>query len=173
MTVTKITTNDFLSKMESSDIVLIYEYYDGLQISFGNSNCRYLIEIETDKYASHQYEIFEMVKDLEGLKEFGYTSRFKSELYYDSLFVNENLKSLHLSHMKNIGDVKQLGNIMNLCIDDFNVKWLNLLPKTLKIIEISSLYVENEEEYNMIIEYFNEHNIDYYFDDYSNWIPEN
>jgi hypothetical protein len=169
MTIIKITNNDFLKRMESAEIVLVYEYYNGLQISFGDSNCRYLIE--TDEYVPHQYEIFEMVKDLEGLKEFGYTSRFKSELYYDSLTVNKNLKTLHLSHMKDM-ELKQLGNIQNLCLDTFRVTWLNLLPKTLKIIEISSLDVESKEDYNIIIEYFDLHNIDYYFDDYSNWTPE-
>ena len=171
MTVTKITNNEFLTRMETSEIVLVKEYCDGLQISFGDSNNLYLIE--TDEYVPHQYEIFDMVKDLEGLEEFGYTSKFTTELYYDSLTVNKNLKTLHLSHMENIYDIKQLGNIKNLCLTDFNIKWLNLLPKTLKIIEISNLNVESEEEYNMIIEYFDTHNIDYYFDDYSNWAPDN
>ena len=171
MPITKITNNEFLKRMETEPIVLVKEVQYGLQISFGNSNYHY--SIETDEYVPHQFEIFEMVKGLEGLKEFGYTSKFTSELYYDSLFVNKNLKTLQLSHMENIDDIKQLGNIENLCLDAFNIKWLNLLPKTLKIIEISTLDIESEEEYNRIIEYFNEHNIDYYFDDYSNWTPEN
>ena len=166
---TKITNNEFLSMMESAEIVLVKEEYNGIEISFGNSNNQFLIE--TDEYVPHQFEIFEMVKELEGLKEFEYTSKNTSELYYDSLTVNPNLETLILSHMENIGDIKQLGNIKNLCLGTFKVAWLNLLPKTLKIIEISNLEVENEEEYNMIIEYFNDHNIDYLFEDYSNWKP--
>ncbi len=165
----KITEEEFFKKMESANIVLVHEEYDGLKVSFGDTNCWYLFE--TDKYVSHQFDIFEMVKDLEGLKEFEYTSKFTSELYYDSLVVNPNLETLLLSHMENIEDIKQLGNIKNLCLGTFKAGWLNLLPKTLKIIEISNLDVENEEEYNMIIEYFNDHNIDYLFEYYSNWKP--
>ena len=165
----KITKNEFLTRMESAEIVLVKEKKDGLQVSFGNSNCWYLIE--TDEYVPCQFEIFEMVKDLEGLKEFEYTSKFTSELYYDSLIVNPNLETLLLSHMENIDDVKQLGNIKNLCIGTFKVAWLNLLPKTLKNIEISSLEVKSEEEYNMIVEYFDDHNIEYLFEDYSEWRP--
>jgi len=165
-----ITEEEFFKRMESAEIVLVKEVDDGLKVSFGKTNCWYLFE--TDKYVPHQFDIFEMVKDLEGLNEFEYTSKFTSELYYDSLIVNPNLKTLLLSHMENIENVKQLGNIKNLCLGSFKVAWLNLLPKTLKIIEISSLELESEEDYNMIIEYFESHNIDYYFDDYSGWIPD-
>jgi hypothetical protein len=170
MSVTKITTNELLEKMESAEKVLVYEYYDGLRISFGGETYQYLIE--TEEYVPQQYEIFETIKDLEGLKEFEYTSRFPSELYYDSLTVNENLKTLHLSHMENIYDIKQLGKIENLHLDGFKIKWLNFLPKTLKKIEVSSLDVESEEENNIVIEYFRSHDIEYYFDDYCDWMPD-
>ena len=171
MSVIKITTNEFLKKMESTEKVLIYEYYNGMQISFGSTtNYKYLIE--TDEYFLHQYEIFRMVKDLKGLKEFGYTSRFPSELYYDSLAVNENLKTLHLSHMENISDVSKLGNVKNLYLARFKAEWLNLLPKTMKKIEISSLDVESEEENRLVVEYFKSNNVDYYIDDYGGeWMP--
>lgn len=165
----KITEEEFLKRIESANIVLVHEEYNGLKVSFGDTNSWYLFK--TNKCVYHQFEIFEMVKELEGLKEFEYTSKITSELYYDSLTVNPNLETLILSHMENIGDIKQLGNIKNLCLGTFKVEWLNLLPKTLKIIEISNLEVENEEEYNMIIEYFNDHNIDYLFENYSNWKP--
>lgn len=169
LTKTKITTNELLEKMESAEKVLVYEYYDGLQISFDGINYQYLIE--TEEYVPHQYEIFEAAKDLNSLKEFEYTSRFPSELYYDSLTVNENLKTLHLSHMENIHDIKQLGNVENLHLNSFELKWLKFLPKTLKKIEISSLELESEEENNILIEHLKKNNIEYYFDDYGNWIP--
>jgi len=165
----KITSNDFLSKLENADKALVYEYYDGLHIALDNDDYKYLIE--TKDYVPLQYEIFEMIKDLDGLKEFGYTSRFPSELYYDSLTVNENLKTLHLSHMENISDAKQLGNVESLYVASFNVRWLNLLPKTLKKIEVSSLEVESEEEHRVVVKYFDDNKIDYYFDDYGNWMP--
>lgn len=170
MSFIKITTNDFLSKLENAEKVLVYEYYDGLQIALDSTDYEYLIE--TDEYVPLQYEIFEMVKNLHGLKEFGYTSRFPSELYYDSLAVNENLKTLHLSHMENISDPKQLGSIKNLYLARFKIEWLNLLPKTMKKIEISSLDVESEEENRLVVEYFKSNNVDYYIDDYGGeWMP--
>jgi len=166
----EITKNDFLTRMETADTVLVKEIDEGLQVSFGDTNRWYLIE--TDEYVPHQFEIFEMVKDLEDLEEFEYTSKFTSELYYDSLLVNPNLETLLLSHMENIEDVKQLGNIKNLCLGTFKVAWLNLLPKTLEMIEISELELENAEDYNMIVHYFESNNIDYYVDDYSGWVPD-
>lgn len=170
MSVINITTNEFLKKMERAEKVLVYEYYNGIQISFGTTNYKYLIE--TNEYEPHQYEIFDMLKNLDGLKEFGYTSRFPSELYYDLLTVNENLKTLHLSHMENISDPKQLGNVKNLYLARFKAEWLNLLPKTMKKIEISSLDVESEEENRLVVEYFKSNNVDYYIDDYAGeWMP--
>ena len=170
MSLIKIASNDFFSKLKNAKKALVYEYYDGLHIALDSANYEYLIE--TKDHAPIQYEIFEMIKDLEGLKEFGYTSRFPYELYYDSLMVNENLKTLHLSHMEKISDAKQLGSVENLYLARFNVMWLNLLPKTLKKIEVSSLEVESEEENRVVIKYFDDNKIDYYFDDYGGyWMP--
>jgi hypothetical protein len=73
--------------------------------------------------------------------------------------------------MKGITDVKQLGNIDELYLNEFELDSLNFLPKTLKIIYIASLNAESEEDYNTIIEYFSQNNIEYYFDDYSDWHP--
>lgn len=186
MSVTKITIQDFLSIIESAEKVHVYEYYEGLKISFDT-----ILHMERWKIATafdhliewkggEQYLIFQKIEALQNLKEFDYTSRF-SDTRYDSLNVNEMLKTLHIRHMKGITDVKQLGNIDELYLAEFGfhhevsgeeeVESLSCLPKTLKYIYIASLNVESEEEYNKIIEYFSQNNIDYYFDDYSDWYP--
>ena len=186
MSVTKITIQDFLSIIESAEKVHVYEYYEGLKISFDT-----ILHMERWKIAAafdHLIEwkggeqdlIFQKIEGLQNLKEFEYTSRF-SDTRYDSLNVNEMLKTLNIRHMKGIADVKQLGNIDELYLAEFGfhhevsgeeeVESLSCLPKTLKYIYIASLNVESEEEYNKIIEYFSQNNIDYYFDDYSDWYP--
>lgn len=158
--------------MESAEIALVKEEYNGIVISFGNSNNQFLIE--TDEYVPHQIEIFEMVKDLEDLKEFRYTSKFETELYYDSLVVNKNLRTLHITDMDTIDNAKQLGNIENLRLDTFySIRSLKLLPESLKNIKIYNLNVGNEEEYNTIVGYFDDHNIKYSFENYYCWSPDN
>jgi len=174
MSAIKITIDKFLVIMETAINVLIYEYYDGLQISIDDEKVEYLIE--TEEYRSEQFQIFEKLKTLQTLVEFKYTTRFGTEIEYETLQVPGSLKRLSISHMEKIKDVKQLGNIEYLYLEDiagFKVNWLNLLPKTLKKIDISSLDIENQDEFNKIIEYFNAHDIEYYIDDYCNYSAEN
>lgn len=168
-----ITIDEFLVKMESSLSVSVYEYYDGLQISIDSENFGYLLE--TEDYLPKQLQIFKKLETLGNLVRFEYTSRFPTEIDYETLLVPKNLKNLTISHMKKISDVTQLGNIEYLCLqgNSCEIKFLNLLPKTLKKIDIMSLEVQNQEDYDEIIEYFNTHNISYYIDDYSNYSPEN
>lgn len=185
MSVTKISIQDFLSMIESVEKVHVYEYYDGLNISFDTilyerwkiaASSTHLIEWR----GGEQDMIFQKIETLQNLKEFDYTSRFR-DTRYDSLNANEMIKTLHIRHMKGIADVKQLGNIDELYLAEFGfhheasgeeeLESLNCLPKTLKYIYIASLNVESEEEYNKIIEYFSQNNIDYYFDDYGDWRP--
>ncbi len=168
-----ITIDEFLVKMESSLSVSVYEYYDGLQILIDSENFGYLLE--TKDYLLEQLQIFKKLETLENLVRFEYTSRFPTEINYETLLVPKNLKNLTISHMKKISDVTQLGNIEYLCLEcnSYEIKFLNLLPKTLKKIDIMILEVGNQEEYNEIIEYFNTNNIRYYIDDYSDYAPEN
>jgi len=186
MSVTKINIQDFLSMIESAEKVHVYEYYDGLKISFdtilhmGRWKIASAFEHLIEWRGGEQDMIFQKIETLQNLKEFEYTSRF-SDTRYDSLNVNEMLKTLHIRHMKGITDVKQLGNIDELYLADFGFRHegsgeeelesLKCLPKTLKIVYIASLNVESEEDYNKIIEYFSENNIEYYFDDYCDWCP--
>ena len=175
MSINKIITIDnFLERMKNAQIVLIYEYYNGLEVSIDDDKVEYLIK--TEEYRKEQYQIFEEIKRLKSLREFKYTSRFDTELDYETLSVPSNLFRLTISHMEKISDMKQLGNIEELYLEGnagFNVTWLNLLPKTLRKIEISSLEVESQEEYDKIIGYFNVHKIKYYIDDYCNYTPKN
>ena len=176
MSVTKINIQEFLSMIESAEKVHVYEYYDGLNISFDTilhmgiwkiaAAFDHLIELQ----GGEQDLIFEKIETLQNLKEFDFTSRF-SEIRYDSLNVNEMLKTLHIRHMKGISDIKQLGNIDELYLDEFELESLEFLPKTLQTMYISSLNVESEEDYDKIIEYFSQNNIDYHFDDYCDWYP--
>jgi len=169
-----ITIDNFLERIKNAQIVLIYEYYNGLEVSIDDDKVEYLIK--TEEYRKEQYQIFEEIKSIKSLTEFKYTSRFDTELDYETLSVPSNLCRLTISHMEKISDVKQLGNIEALYLEgnaSFNVMWLNLLPKTLREIEISSLEVENQEEYDKIIEYFNVHKIKYYIDNYCNYTPKN
>jgi len=168
-----ITIDNFLERIKNAQIVLIYEYYNGLEVSIDDDKVEYLIK--TEEYRKEQYQIFEEIKSIKSLTEFKYTSRFDTELDYETLSVPSNLCRLTISHMEKISDVKQLGNIEALYLEgnaSFNVMWLNLLPKTLREIEISSLEVENQEEYDKIIEYFNVHKIKYYIDNYCNYTPK-
>jgi len=169
-----ITMSEFLKNMERFHTILVYEYYYGLEITVDDEKIEYLIK--TEVYTKEQSQIFKKIKELKGLVDFKYTSRFDTELDYETLSVPSNLYRLTISHMEKISDVKQLGNIEELYLEGnagFNVTWLNLLPKTLRKIEISSLEVESQEEYDKIIEYFNVHNIKYYIDDYCNYTPKN
>jgi hypothetical protein len=169
-----ITIDNFLARLKSAQIVLLYEYYNGLEVSIDDDKVEYLIQ--TEEFIDEKSQIFEEIKDLKSLTEFKYTSRFATELDYETLSVPSNLRRLTISHMEKIRDVKQLGNIEELYLEGnagFNVEWLNLIPKTLRNIEISSLEVENQEDYHKIIEYFNVHKIKYYIDDYCNYTPIN
>jgi hypothetical protein len=186
MSLTNISIQDFLSMIESAEKVHVYEYYDGLNISFDTILYmgRWKIAAKYDHLiewkGGEQDLIFQKIETLQNLKEFDYTSRF-SDTWYQSLNVNKSLKTLHIRSMKGIEDVKQLGNIDELYLVEFGflhqasgeekLESLKYLPKTLKIIYISSLHVESKEEYYTIIEYFSQNNIDYYFDDYADWSP--
>lgn len=174
MSYISLNIDELLDRMNKCESLDIYEYYDGYHISFDDVE-KFLLKF--DENEDVQSKIFGKLNKLEKLKIFKYTTRFPSEMDYKQLQVNENLKNLHISHMENIGNVKQLGNIEFLFIErsggGFNCKCLELLPNSLKKIDIMSLDIESKEEYDKVVEYFSSRNIEYYFDDFSNWYPKN
>ena len=164
-----ISIDKLLKMMEKCEDLWFYEYYDGLQI--GMDGVSYLIPDDGEYLLDYQNKIFEKMQSLDNLISFGYTSRFASETDYSELFVNNNLIKLRISHMRGINTPSQLGNIKELETHEFKSVDIEKLPKSLEIIEIS-LEVETEDEYNEVIKYFEDNNIEYDIDDYYDYRPE-
>ena len=165
-----ISIDKLLKMMEKCEDLWFYEYYDGLQI--GMDGVSYLIPDDGEYLLDYQNKIFEKMQSLDNLISFGYTSRFASETDYSELFVNNNLIKLRIIHMRGINTPSQLGNIKELETHEFESVDIEKLPKSLEKIEISSLEVEDEDEYNEVIKYFEDNNIKYYIVDYSAYMPE-
>ena len=164
-----ISIDKLLKMMKKCENLWCYEYYDGLQIRI--DGFFYLIPDDGEYFSEYQDKIFEKIQSLDNLISFDYTSRFSGETEYTDLFVNENLRRLKISHMNGINSRSQLGNIKELEIREFISGDIEKLPKSLEKIEISSLFVETEDEYNEVIKYFEDNNIKYYIDDCADYRP--
>ena len=159
-----ITIDKLIDLAEKSKSLYLYEYYDGLQI--GTDDTSYLIpeDEEAGIYTGvYQDVIFEKIKSLDNLVNFAYDSRFCSETSYETLFVNKNLLSLQICNMDGINSSSQLGNIEELTLNEIKYKNIKNLPKTLGKIFISYFNAE-EEEYENLIKYFKDNEINYYID---------
>ena len=130
---------------DSCKSLSIYEYYDG-----------YHVDIDNEKFILNDIgNIFEIISKLNNLCHFTYGSRFPTEIDYSRLFVPKNLKKLSICNMNGIHDSKQFGNIETLeTTYSFKFGDQKKLTKTLKNLTICVLDVENEKQYDEIVQYF-------------------
>jgi hypothetical protein len=188
------TIEEFLSIAKDCKELSVYEYYDGFHCTI-DSKEYLLIERPNDPtFSFYEYEqiIFSSVYLFKNLNNFGYTTRFRSDMDYSNLKISElNLKKLELTHLHGIECLNQ--------IEDLTLEYLSisssdeilcsqespLTPdesgqdlirptksdfdiikncKTLKKIYVNLLYIYPSKHQDFIT-YLTNNNIEYEFDD--------